>query len=384
MSRAFSESEYKGRLARARELLKEKGLDGCISIAPELLYYFAGHEAYTFFSDQALIFTTGDDEPSLVLREVDIPVSQETAWISDFRPFHYGKDDPAHLVGEAAMEKGLSGKKIGADLGSFSASAGYVERLRDALAPAEIVDATELINSLRLVKSPSELAYVREAATYANAGMEAAMGAIQPGISEIQLAAEIEYAMRSRGCDYAAMPTWVRSGPRSPNAHSQATNRIMVNGDVVCIEFAGIARRYQCVTMKTFSLGEPSPRVRAMHEAGKDSLLTGAKAIAVGRPVSAAEEASIKPMERRGFSQFSNMRFGIGISAAYPPSWVDTMSIIRESKEVFQPGMTFYLHTSIQIPDEGIGALVGASYLLTDDGLEQLTPGSEELAVVPL
>ena len=382
MPPAFAESEHRDRLSRARDLLNAQGLDGCICIAPELLYYFAGHEAYTFFSDQALIFTTGDDEPSLVLREVDIPVSRESAWISDFRPFHYGKDDPANLVGEAVREKGLDGKRIGVDIGSFSASAGYVQRLTIALAPAEIVDATELINSLRLVKSPSELAYVREAAEYTNAGMEAAMGAIRPGISEIQLAAEIEYAMRTRGCDYAAMPTWVRSGPRSPNAHSQATNRIMEDGDVVCIEFAGVARRYQCVTMKTFSLGEPSPRVRAMHEAGKESLLAGARAIAVGAPVASAEEASIKPMERTGFSQYSNMRFGIGISAAYPPSWVDTMSIIRESKEVFRSGMTFYLHTSIQIPDEGIGALVGASYLLGEDGLEQLTPESEELAVV--
>lgn len=382
MPAAFPETEYKVRLARARELLKNQGLDGCICIAPELLYYFAGHEAYTFFSDQALIFTTSDDEPSLVLREVDIPVSRETAWVSDFRPFHYGKDDPTYHVGEVVLEKGLGGRRIGVDLGAFSASAGYVQRLRNALAPTELVDATELINSLRLVKSPSELAYVREAAAYANAGMEAALGAIQPGISETQLAAEIEYAMRSRGCDYAAMPTWVRSGPRSPNAHSQATNRIMKNGDVVCIEFAGIARRYQCVTMKTFSLGEPSARVRAMHQAGKDSLLSGAQAIAVGAPLAGAEEASIPPLERRGFAQFSNMRFGIGISAAYPPSWVDTMSIIRESKEVFQSRMTFYLHTSIQIPDERIGALVGASYLLSDEGLEQLTPDSEELAII--
>ncbi len=382
MPPAFPESEYRDRLSRARDLLKDQGLDACICIAPELLYYFAGHEAYTFFSDQALIFTTGDDEPSLVIREVDEPVSRETAWITDFRTFHYGQDDPADLVGDTVREKGLDGGKIAVDIGSFSASAGYVQRLGTVLAPSRIVDATELINSLRLVKSPSEIAYIREAASYANVGMEAAIGAIKPGISEIQLAAEIEYAMRTRGCDYAAMPTWVRSGPRSPNAHSQATNRIMENGDVACIEFAGIARRYQCVTMKTFSLGEPSPRVQAMHEAGRNSLLTGAKAIAVGAPLAAAEEASIAPMERRGFSQFSNMRFGIGISAAYPPSWVDTMSIIKESKEVFRAGMSFYLHTSIQIPDEGIGALVGASYLLTDTGLEQLTPGSEELAVI--
>ena len=382
MPPAFPESEYRARLSRARDLLRNQGMDGCICIAPELLYYFAGHEAYTFFSDQALIFTTGDDEPSLVIREVDEPVSRETACITDFRTFHYGQDDPADLVGDAVREKGLDGGKIAVDIGSFSASAGYVQRLGNVLASSRIVDATQLINSLRLVKSPSEIAYIREAASYANVGMEAAIGSIKPGLSEIQLAAEIEYAMRTRGCDYAAMPTWVRSGPRSPNAHSQATNRIMENGDVVCIEFAGIARRYQCVTMKTFSLGKPSPRVRAMHEAGRDSLLTGAKAIAVGAPLAAAEEASIVPMEHRGFSQFSNMRFGIGISAAYPPNWVDTMSIIKESKEVFRAGMSFYLHTSIQIPDEGIGALVGASYLLTDTWLEQLTPGSEELAVI--
>ena len=136
MPPAFPESEYRYRLARARDLLRDQGLDGCICIAPELLYYFAGHEAYTFFSDQALIFTTGDDEPSLVIREVDLPVSRETAWISDFRTFHYGKDNPADLVGEAVREKGLVGKKIGVDLGSFSASAGYVQRLRDALAPS--------------------------------------------------------------------------------------------------------------------------------------------------------------------------------------------------------------------------------------------------------
>ena len=184
MPPAFSEYEYRARLARARALLKGHDLDGVICIAPELLYYFAGHDAYTFFSDQALIFTCSDDEPSLVLREVDIPVSRETAWISDYRPFHYGKDDPADLVGEAAKEKGLDGKRIGVDLGSFSASAGYLQRLRSALAPSVIVDVTEIINSLRLVKSESELAYVREAANYANAGMETAMAAMRPGISD--------------------------------------------------------------------------------------------------------------------------------------------------------------------------------------------------------
>ncbi|MCH7997429.1 MAG: aminopeptidase P family protein [Chloroflexi bacterium] len=382
MGPAFSESEHRERLDRARQALRRAGLDGCICIAPEHLYYIGGYDAHTHFSEQALVFTTGDDEPTLVIREVDEPLANETSWVRDLRTYHFGSDNAAEIIAGVAKEKGILGKRVGVDLGTFALPAAYGLRLTKALGATTIEDATNIIGELRLIKSPREQEYIREAARYANAGMEAALTKTRAGMTEIQLAAEIDYAMRSRGSDYPAMPTWIATGPRTPGGHGLPTDRVIEMGDLIHVELAGVARRYQCVAMKTYSLGEPSARVRDLCQVAKESLLAGLEAIKVGGPVSASEEASLRPLEKRDLAQYAPMRFGVGISAAYPPSWLDPLAIIRESPYTFQAGMVFYLHTCLQLPEEKIGILIGASYLLTDQGPEQLNDGNPDLAVL--
>ena len=111
MGPAFSESEHRERLDRARQALRRAGLDGCICIAPEHLYYIGGYDAHTHFSEQALVFTTGDDEPTLVIREVDEPLANETSWVRDLRTYHFGSDNAAEIIAGVAKEKGILGKK---------------------------------------------------------------------------------------------------------------------------------------------------------------------------------------------------------------------------------------------------------------------------------
>ena len=382
MGAAFTESEHRERLERTRKALQDVGLDGCICVAPEHLYYIAGYDAHTHFSEQGLIFTAGNDEPTLVLREVDEPLARETSWVEDLRLYHFGAADPAEIIADIAKEKGLLGKKVGIDLGTYALPGAYALRLMDALSSTTVEDATEVIGKLRLIKSPREIEYVRDAAKFVNVGIETAITKLRPGMTEIQYAAEIEYAMRSRGCDYFAMPTWVASGPRTPGGHGLPIDRVMEPGDLVHVEFAGVSHRYNCVAIKTLSLGEPSTKARELCLAAKESLLAGVAAIRVGGPVASAEEASLKPLESRGLAKYSKMRFGVGISAAYPPAWLDPLSIISESKEVFHPRMVFYLHTCLEVPEDQLGVLVGGSYLMTDRGPEQLDNGNPDLAVV--
>ena len=382
MGPAFPESEHRERLERARENLRQAGINGCVCVAPEHLYYIGGYDAHTHFSEQGLVFTTGDDEPTLVIRDVDAPLAQETSWVRDVRTYHYGADSPAEVIASVAEEKGILGGKIGTDLQSYALTAAYAQKLKDALGSSTVEDSTGIVGRARLIKSEAELGYIRQAAGYVNAGMEAVLTSSRPGITEIQLAAEIEYAMRSRGSDYAAMPTWVASGSRTPGGHALAVDREMEPGDLVHVEFAGVARRYQCVAMKTYSLGEPAARTVELHAAAAEALQAGTDAIHVGGPVSEAEEASLRPLEDKGLADYAPMRFGVGISAAYPPSWLDPLSIIRESDEIFQPGMVFYLHTCLQVPEDQIGILIGACYHLTADGLEQLNDGTPDLAVI--
>ena len=386
LNRAFPESEHHERLARVRKAMLEAGLDGCICAAPELLYYFTGYEAYTHHAhaSQAMILSAEKDDPILVIRDGDIPQADETAWDKDVRSYHIGAEDPCEFIAKAARDKGLIGKTVGIDLGSFSMTGAYFQRLASSLGSTQIVDCTELIGKLRTILSERELAYMREAATYADAGHAAALNHARPGMSEIQLAAEIDYSMRSQGSDYSALPTWIGSGPRSSGLHAMPTKRILEKGDVVHVEFAGVARRYHCVVMRTMVLGEPTKRVREFCDAATGSFLAGLGKVRVNGPTCEVEEAYIHYLEERSMGHYSPMRFGVGISAAYPPSWENKINIIRESDDVFQPGMTFYIHAVLQDFEGQLGAVFGGSFVIIGDGPQQLDSGEFHLAVIDL
>ena len=78
------------------ETLRRAGFDVCVSVAPEHHYYLAGYDAWVGVnSPQALVFAASGGEPALVLRNVDVPLARETAWVEDIRSYHLHADDVA-------------------------------------------------------------------------------------------------------------------------------------------------------------------------------------------------------------------------------------------------------------------------------------------------
>ena len=371
---AFTVIEHQQRLAHARSAMQETGLDGCVCVAQENLFYLAGYDSLTYFSQQALVFSaSGDQPPTLIVRDVDLPLVRETSWISDVRCYHLHGDDAPALIASVAREHGLGSGAIGVELQSFALPGSYALALIDALAPAKVVDATLTLNRLQFVKSAAELFYVREAAGYANIGIEMAKSALRPGISEIQLCASIEHAVRSAGSDYPAIPTECASGPRSPGGHATAMPRIIEPGDLVHVEFAGAARRYHSVSMITMAAGDPGPRARALYDLCLESLRAGQAACGPHAAVADIDNASLEPLRRENLEHAAMMRFGLGIGIGYPPVWVGTFQIDRFSSGRLLPGMVFYIHSCLELLDEGIGIIQGGSYLVTETGIESLS-----------
>lgn len=382
MNIAFSESEYEDRLKRAKQALKKLQLDGCICVAPENLYYLAGFDGHTYWSDQAFVFTTDDYSPTLIIRDTEHGIASETSWVPDVRTYHYGTDDCSTLIRSVIEEKGLLGKRIGVDLQAYSLPTAKGMRLIEMLKPTKIEDSTNVIGALRIVKSKAEIAYVREAAEYANAGMAAAFEAIKVGKTEVEIAAEIEYAIRSRGSDSPAMPTWMSSGPNTAYSHFVPTARVIQSGELVSFSFAGVARRYHCTMYKVVSVGDPTPRIKEVYNAAVESVRGGADAAAVGIPVSALEEAAIRPLKKKGLDKYFAQRFGYGVSAGYPPSWLEPLDITRGSNQRLGAGMVFCLHCVLKLPDEGFGIMVGGDFILLDDRLEFLDQAGLDLRVI--
>jgi Xaa-Pro dipeptidase len=375
---AFPESEHRERLARARKLLKENEIECCVSVAPEHLNYFAGYDSWVSVnSPQALIFMADGGEPTLVVRDVDVALPLETSWVSDVRSYHLFSDDVAALTASVAREKGFRGNKVAIETQSYALPYSLGQAIAKAFVPSAIVDATEILGAVRLIKSPQEMKYLRKAAQFAQTGLDAARKAVKPGISELALAAAVEGAMRNAGSDYWSIPTELASGPRTAGGHATARDRIIQSGDLVHLEFAGVERRYHATAVHTLAVGEPSRRAREIYGLARTSLAAGIAAIRPGVQVADVEEASLEPLRRVGLEDAAMMRFGYGIGVAYPPIWLEPLQISRGFTLALEPGMVFVLHAYIQLLKESLGIIQGGTYALTHAGVEMLVGGGD-------
>ena len=375
---AFPESEHRERLARARKILQQNGIDGCVCVAPEHLYYLAGYDSWVSVnSPQAMIFLADGGEPTLVVRDVDLALPRETSWVSDVRSYHLFSDDVPALIAEVVRDKGLAGGKVAVETQSYALPYSLGHGIAQALVPASVVDGTDMLGAMRLVKSAREMEYLRQAALYARAGLNAARRALKPGITEIALSAAVEFAMRGAGSDYWSIPTELASGPRTAGGHATPRERVIESGDLVHLEFAGVHRRYHATAIHTLAAGEPGKRAREIYELGRASLAAGIAAIRPGVPVGAVEEASLAPLRAVGLERAAVMRFGYGIGIAYPPIWLEPLQISRGFKNQLEPGMVFVLHSYLQLLEEGLGIIQGGTYTLTGSGIEMLVGGGD-------
>ncbi len=369
----FPQDVFEERIKRARSVMAGAGLEALLISGLEDLYYFGGYDSWVGVnSPQAMIITRHNDAPTLLVRDVDLTLARETTFIADIRTYKLNAEYFPDLVQDILTEKGVKSGAVGIEQASYAVPMLLGDALRETLDPIELRDSTELLGRLRIIKSPAEIKLMEKAAHYAEIGLEACRRFARPGMTEVALSAEIETAMRRAGSDFWAIPIELTSGFRTPGGHGTAREKELAPGDLVHVEFAGVSHRYHATAIQTIAIGAPSRRAKEIYDLGIESLKAGVAAIRVGAPVAAVEEASLEPLRRRGLEHTAMMRFGYGIGIAYPPIWLEPLTIARGFSTKLEAGMAFVLHSCIQLPDEGLGVIQGGTYTLDGSGLRML------------
>lgn len=380
---ALPRSTYDQRAERLTSYLAKQQLDAALILGPEAQYWLCGYDTFLgAVLPQALIFATDGPEPVQMVWDADVALARQTSLIRDIRTYRFGVDTPASTFARVLKETASPLRRVGVDLSSHAVPYAFGSELVAQIDGVEIVDIAPELARMRSVKTPQELALMRVAGRYGDAGLRAATDRARPGMTEIELAADIEYAMRKAGSDYASIPTELASGTRSVLGHGTPTDRVLEAGDLVHVEIGGVARRYNCVAIQSFTVpgADPDPKAVELYGVARDCLGIGLAQLKPNVRACDVEAPALQRLRDAGLRDGFKMRFGYGVGIGYPPTWLEPLKITRTSDDLLVPGTTFVLHACLLDEAHQLGVLVGGTYAITNDGYEMLSgAGAMEL-----
>ena len=154
----FTSDELAKRRAAAIAELRRRGLDGLLMFRQESMYYLSGYDTFGYVFFQCL-YLGSDDRMVLLTRAPDLLQAEHTSVIEDIRIWVDGPEaQPAHELKALLAGLGLAGKKLGVEWDSYGLTARNGQRLSAAFDGfAALIDASDLVTKLRVVKSPAEL-----------------------------------------------------------------------------------------------------------------------------------------------------------------------------------------------------------------------------------
>lgn len=270
----FSVEEYEGRVAKAQELMKEKNLDCLFLTQYENVLYFSGYITWLIRVSKhrpSILIIPAAGKPILIIPELEVPTAPINCWLDDVRGW---TNDYVGMWLDAFNELGIKGGTIGAELGEESNMGAPIldwEALKAGLPGTGFVDALDIIYTLRAVKSPKEVEYMREAGRLAGVGCAAAWDVLAnaartgKSVTEIDLSNAMGAAMMAGGSLFTPLMN-VRSGPEQGWMHNKyATERVIRPGDWIAMDYGTCYKNYHSDTIRVASFGKPNPEWEKYH-----------------------------------------------------------------------------------------------------------------------
>ncbi|MBY3143184.1 M24 family metallopeptidase [Rhizobium laguerreae] len=385
----FELSEFHTRFAAVKNEMAHRGIDILLLSEPPNQNYLTGFNAYSFYAPQMVIVAQDHDEPIWVGRFMDRVSATMTTYLAEdnIRAYPDTYVQSATLsaydfMAEIVKELGGENARIGVEMGGYYYPArGHVDLAR-ALPDAEFVDADLLVGWIRLMKSPAEVAIMRQAGQLADVAMKHAVDTVEAGVRECDIAAAIYHQQVSGtaefGGDYPCCPPDLCIGERSIAPHAAWTDDRLPDSTVVNLELSGCRHRYQVNLARTIVVGKPSPSFQDLSEIAIEALNVGLEAVRPGKTCSEVESDFRKALARHGIEKESRIGYPTGIG--FPPASGERTASIRKGDEtVLRPGMVFHMMPGLWL--DNVGITITQSFVVSDTGYEPLTTTPRKLFV---
>ena len=388
--KAFETAEFQRRVAKVKSRMEKAGFDLLMCQDPANMGYLTGFDGWSFYTPQAVLVHLEEEWPVWFGREqdaksahitTDLPAGNIIAFSEPL--VHHRTQHPFDELCDLIKARGWGKARIGVDFDAHYYTARAHHHLTTGLPDAAISDNRELVNWVRLVKSPAELAYMREAGEMSTRVMQNALDRLAPGVPQYEIMANVYrdqiMGVDGRFGDYTGLCPLIQVGEGTSTPHLTWTEEPLPDSGLIVMELAAARRHYNVPLTRTAHIGAPPDEMARLAEViveGGDRALETAKPGVTCEEVNAVWQAILK---RNGYQKNSRVGYSIGLS--YPPDWGERTASIRDGdKTVLQEGMCFHFQSGVWLAD--FGAAISEPFVVTERGGERLCDVARELVVV--
>lgn len=363
---------FQDRVRKMADVLATAGLHALIAVSDPSVTYFTGFHHFKttkFLGWGTVLIVTSDGRSTLGTPGLTLHYAEQHAIANLILRYEGTSGALVELIERAIDRSSKGGTRFRFGVESGWLPLRYYREIETAMPEAEVVDAGPLIMGLRSVKDISEIATLRRAASIADVGMHAAFQHLSEGVTELEVAAAATCAMLSAGADVICHCS-VKSGRNSALIQSFSSRRRLEASDIVNIDLGAVVDGYCSDLTRTFVIGGPTARQRALFGLSLLALEAAERAAATPGQAGALVDAAARDfLGRAGYGGdfFPHLTgHGIGLDVHEAPL------LAPRSSDILRPNMVICLEPGIYDLEIG-GIRTEDMFLLTETGLEALT-----------
>jgi Xaa-Pro aminopeptidase len=330
-------SDSKIKLEKIRKKLNEFEIDAILINHPPNIRYltgFSGSSGLCLISKDNAFFITD----FRYKEQVKIQIKNFKKLIATGRTF-------LDLIQEKGIFKGL--KKIGFESEHISFS--FVSELKKRFKSTKFIPTKNFIEEISAVKTPDEIENIKTAIKISEKVFNEILNIIKPGVSEIEIAAEISYLHKKFGAEKDAFDIIVASGWRSALPHGVASEKKLKKGELIVIDFGCVYNGYHSDITRTVAIGRTSSEKRKIYQIVLDAQTKAIENARAGLKANELDSIARDYIKQKGYGKFFGHSLGHGIGTE-----IHTLPrIAPKSNYVLQKGNVITIEPGIYIPEIG-------------------------------
>ncbi len=259
-------------------------------------------------------------------------------------------------------------------------SVSTADYLKTAFLPCRVTPSKRLeslIGKIRAVKTAEEVTAVKEAQRIAESAFENILNFIKAGVTEKQIALELDFYMLSHGAEAVSFETIVVSGAKSSMPHGVPDDNVVKEGDFVTMDFGAVVNGYHSDMTRTVAVGKVTDEMKKVYETVLSAQKKALEKLKAGVDCCEADKAARQVIEDAGYGEYFGHATGHGVGVEIH----EGPTLAPGSKGKLEPGNIVTIEPGIYIPDK-FGVRIEDMALITEDGYENLTSVPKELIIL--